>query len=694
MIRRLICAAIVCAAAVVRAQQIELPSPEEMRALAEREMSTADPENRFRLQIVAGRYDEALQSLRASRSAANIRWEIYASAKRLERDGTPFDDAFRQSFREVMRGLDDATAYRVSWSLGTSPIALQNAFRNAKTPIERLRAFLGVDAYTRFAPLTPALIEEDDARRYVIEKERLVDKICAIIVRPRGEGRRPALLNFSIYADPGLKLDEARRNASNGYAAVMGFTRGKACSPGTAVTYEHDGADAAALIDWIAAQPWSDGRVGMYGGSYEGGTAWGAAKRMPKALKGIMTGAPVAPGLDVPMEGNVFWNFVYPFPFYTTNNKTLDNATYGDSARWQRMEAEWYRTGRAYRDLEKIDGTPNPGFAKWIAHPSYDAYWRAMIPQGEEYARIGIPVLTTAGYYYGGPGAAVHYFSEHTRHRPNAEHYLLIGPYDHVRGHSGTISVLGTKTTTRIAGYEIEPAAHIDMGELRYRWFDYVFGRGPKPEILRDKVNYEVMGANAWKHAPSIGKMAASKLRIPVARQVLTVDLADRSDAGREVPGGSVIDKVIDTANAVKIVSDPIGKPAEIAGLFSGRLDFITNKRDFDFQVTLYELTPSGEVVLLAPYWSRASTNGHPAERRLLKPGKRQRLDFTSIRLIGRRMQAGSRIVAVIGVIKEPGRQINYGSGKDVSAETIADAGKPLRIEWLGGYIDVPVTHF
>ena len=79
----------------------------------------------------------------------------------------------------------------------------------------------------------------------------------------------------------------------------------------------------------------------MYGGSYEGFTAWATTKRMPKGLKAIMTGAPVAPGIDVPMENNVFWNFVYPWTFYTTNDKALDNATYNDNARWARLNREW-----------------------------------------------------------------------------------------------------------------------------------------------------------------------------------------------------------------------------------------------------------------------------------------------------------------------------------------------------------------
>jgi hypothetical protein len=75
-----------------------------------------------------------------------------------------------------------------------------------------------------------------------------------------------------------------------------------------------------------------------------------------------------------------------------------------------------------------------------------------------------------------------------------------------------------------------------------------------------------------------------------------------------------------------------------------------------------------------------------------LTPGKRERRDFESRRLMSRQLQPGSRVVAVLSVIKEPGRQINYGTGRDVSGETIADAKEPLQIEWFGdSYIVLPV---
>jgi uncharacterized protein len=571
------------------------------------------------------------------------------------------------------------------------------------------------EAYRASAPLNRALVDEDDLRRYVTQKDVLVKtpdgaSVCALVMRPRGASRPlPTLLNFTIYVDPGDNVTNARQTAANGYAAVVGFTRGKACSPDRPVPYEHDGADAAALIDWIAAQPWSDGRVGTYGGSYEGFTQFAAAKHMPKALKALMAGSPAAPGVDVPMEGNVFWNFVYPWPLYTTNAKGADDATYGDTARWRRLDHDWYASGRAYRDLEKIDGTPNPVFDQWIAHPSYDAYWQSLIPYRQDFARIDIPTLITAGYYYGGPGAAVYYFGQLREHAPGAEHYLLIGPYHHIGAQYGVIGLLGNVYGS-LAGLDLDPVAKVDLTELRYQWFDYVLKGASRPSLLEDRVNYQVTGADAWKHAPSLAAMARRSLtlRLGAARSGeayrlsegqpsdafvdLKVDLADRSDADRDAPGGGVVDDAVDTRSGLEWVGDPLPEATEVSGLFSGHLDFVCNKKDFDFEIDLYEQTPPrGKYVQLAPYWARASYVADASRRQLLTPGRRQQLDFRAVRLMSRRLQPGSRLVVVLRVVKERGRQINYGTGKDVSDETIADARVPLEIRWFDdSFIDFP----
>jgi putative CocE/NonD family hydrolase len=691
----------------------------------------------FRLQIVAGQYADATRTLAALRalppdsvspqgSATRVLYEIFARVRQSE--GPPFEAAFQRAFREALGRLDDRTAALVMRALGADPSSMRQTLNGAlegqkgkntiplADAVALIRAYQVEQAFQSFLPLAAPLIAEDDRRRYIIDREvpvRTADgaTVCAMVVRPRSApGPLPALLNFTIYADPGTTLDEARRTASNGYAGVEGLTRGKGCSPDPPVPYEYDGADAAAVIDWISRQAWSDGRVGMYGGSYEGFTQWAAAKHMPKALKALMPSVTAAPGIDVPMEGNIFQTFVYYWPFYTTTNKTLDNAPYNDRARWGRMNHEWYVSGRAYRTLDKIDGTRNPFFDRWLDHPSYDAYWQGMIPYGKEFSRIGIPVLTTTGYYDDGQIGALYYFIQHHENLPGAEHYLVIGPYDHIRGQRGTFNRLGNPLTV-LRGYETDPVAQIDLGELRYQWFDYVFRDGPKPSLLKDKVNYEVMGANEWRHAPSLAAMGNQTLRFhlsaartgdsyrlsprkPAGGAFIPqkVDLADRTDIDRVFPGGGIVDKDLNRWNGIVFVSDPFRKPAELSGLFSGRLDFITPKKDLDFSVELYELTPRGEYVELSFYMARASYVRDRGHRQLLRPGRRQRLDFKSGRLTSRRFQTGSRLVAVLRILKSPGAQINYGTGRDVSDETIADGKEPLDIRWFGdSFIDVPI---
>jgi predicted acyl esterase len=133
-------------------------------------------------------------------------------------------------------------------------------------------------------------------------------------------------------------------------------------------------------------------------------------------------------------------------------------------------------------------------------------------------------------------------------------------------------------------------------------------------------------------------------------------------------------------------------EPTGISGLFSGQLDFVANKKDMDISIALYQQMPDGRYFQLSWYTARASYIKDRSHRALLTPGRRQELMFRNGRLTSRRLEAGSRIVAVLSIVKQPDFQINYGTGKDVSDETIADAKVALQIKWFGdSYLDVPV---
>jgi putative CocE/NonD family hydrolase len=689
-------------------------------------------DNLTRIQIVAGDYRAALstaEQLRAYRASKpegvpvfGLAYEIYAATKAEQAaQKKSLLDALNHVFAERAEKIDDVTsAVAMPFALGALPngvrVRLDPAIARAAespkmqlaTAVDLIRRYAALETYTLIAPELDRLLKEDDARRYLITRDVLVATpdgahICALIVRPRSAGtaRLPTLLNFTIY-ESDLNMFEARRSASHGYAAVEGLTRGKGCSPDAPISHEHDGTDATALIDWISRQSWSDGRVGMYGGSYEGFTQWAAAKHMPKALKAMMPSVTHAPGIDFPTDGGVFANYAYPWPFYTTNTKGLDSATYSDSTRWARLDTIWYKSGRPYRDLAAIDGHPNPIFDRWLSHPSYDAYWQRMIPYRNEFARIDIPILTTTGYYDGGQMGALHTFREHRKYAPRSQHYLVIGPYDHVTGQRGTVSI-GRVVGPVVRGYQLDSAAHIDIGELRYKWFDYVFKGAPKPDVLRDVVNYEVMGGNLWKHAPSISRMANATKSVRLGRTVdQVVDLADRTDvakwgSSRDLldPSSSeraIIDTALNIAHGVVLKSEPLNEATEISGLFSGKLEFIVNKKDFDASIALFEQMPDGKYFQLSYHWMRMSCARDRTRRNLLIPGKPQQIAFEANRLTSRRLAKGSRIVMVIAIIKNPATQINYGTGRDVSRESIADAKEPLRIRWLPTTrVDVPM---
>ena len=700
---------------------------EAMPALAREALSLHQDEDRarylgtrFRLQLVAGQHAQAIESIDALRVLRNdppsqppvfLQYEIHARAKLLQaRDGIPFAQAWRTAFAQHFGTLDDRTALQAEFAFGTSitrvrgdlDAALAKTAGKRRLPlpdaIDLVRAYQVHAAYAALQPVFDDALREDDARRYRIDRDVLVQtpdgaRIAALVVRPATATRLPTLLQFTIYANDHVAWGDAKTMAAHGYVGAVAYSRGKGRSPDAIAPFEYDGGDAAAVIGWIAAQPWSDGRVGMFGGSYNSFAQWAALKHRPPALKAIATSASAAPGIDIPMEGNVFLNFMYPWPLYTASSRWLDDARYNDSARWAKLDHDAYASGRAYGERPAIDGSANPVFAKWLQHPAYDGYWQAMIPQGEAYAGIDIPVLATTGYFDGAQAGVLHYFREHLRHRPNADHTLVIGPYEHVTMQSGV--------PPTVQGYTPDAVARINLQALRLAWFDHVLKGGPKPELLAGRVNWQAMGADAWRHADTLETMATrmqSLCLAPgaaadayalsatpqpgiVARQ--RVDFSDRTDAGW-TPPQHVVNTELDPHLGLVFVGDALTQDMELAGPLGGVLDFTLNKRDVDLAIGVYELNAEGQYLDLAWWLQRASYSEDRRQRRLLQPGTPQRLIVKDTRVIGRKLAAGSRIVVTLGVSRQPDRQLNLGSGKDPSIEGIEDAGEALEIHWRG----------
>lgn len=684
------------------------------------------PNDLFRLQMAAGQYDKAIGiigELRKTSKEKNsgllfLQYEFYARAK-LKKEA--FEDAFSHLFEERLRQMDDKDALSVSTAfvsrngIGEYRSGLERSLAglrdslSVREAIDLCKSYFVLEVFKHIEPVSVRLLEEDDKRRYIIEDSVMIKTaegftLSAVVVRKREViAPQPAALFFFMYANTVQGIYEAKQSASYGYVGVVADVRGKRLSPDEVAPYENEAKDVNAVIDWISRQTWNNGKVGMYGGSYSGFAQWAAVKNMHPAIKTIVPYAAAIPGLGVPMENNVFINANYGWAFYVTNNKYLDNQVYNDPHRWNQMQDNWYSTGKAYNKIDSIDGTPNPWLQKWLKHPAFDQYWQNMIPYKQEYARINIPVLSITGYYDDGQISAIQYLKEHYKYNPQANHYLIIGPYDHFGAQRGGYPVL--------RDYQVDPVALISTRDITYKWLDYILKDGEKPDILKDKINYEVMGANVWKHAASLDQLndkavsfyltdikSAGGFKLtskkPVERKTLyqEVDFKDRKTSNNEYYPYPIIKEELDRSNGLFFVSDPLTENMSISGTFSGKLKASINKKDMDIGVVLYEIMPDGKYFCLSYYLGRASYADDMSVRKLLVPGKVETIPFERTRMVSRQLSKGSRILVVLNINKNAGAQINYGTGKDVSEETIADAKEPLKIRWYNdSFIKIPL---
>jgi putative CocE/NonD family hydrolase len=685
----------------------------------------------FRFQMLSGDNAGAIQSIEKLRvlSSSNdpnsevafIQYYLYAKTKEQETAGRQeFGQLFDRFFNEAIKKLDDKKELYVSTAfISPNGIAAmkqewERNFEKSKNKdsleldvaMTLCNDYLLYQVFREIEPISISLLKAEDNRRYIIEDSILISygqaKIWAVSVRSKAIiTPQPTALQFTIYA--GNDYYYAKFAAAHGYAGVIAFTRGKGLSPDSIEPYEHEVTDVNVVIEWITRQPWSNKEVGMYGGSYNGFTQWAATKHLHPALKTIVPYVAALPGLGLPMENNVFLNANYGWAFYVTNNKYLDNQIYYGSTRWSEMQQRWYESGVAYKRIDSIDGTPNKWFQRWIGHPDFDQYWQRMIPYRLDYARINIPVLTITGYYDDGQISALHYLSEHYKYNKNANHYLIIGPYDHFGAQRGG--------TPYLRGYAVDSVALINTQEITFAWFDFIFKGGKKPDLLQDKINFEVMTANRWMHAPSLEKMGNSVINFylsdagsadhrslvekkPSAIVAMSqlVDLKDRTTINNDYYPNPIIRNNYGLSGGLSFISAPLTQSVIVAGQFSGILKVRINKKDMDVGMTLYEVLPDGRYFSLAYFLGRASYAADMSKRKLLTPGKIETIPVQRSRLVCKRIEKGSRLLLVLNVNKNSFAEINYGTGKNVSDETISDAEESLKIEWFNdSYIRIPV---
>jgi len=492
--------------------------------------------------------------------------------------------------------------------------------------------------------------------------------------------------------------------ASHSYVFALVDVRGRGNSAGDFEPFAQEPHDGHDVVEWLAQQPFCDGKVAMWGGSYAGFDQWATAKELPPHLSTIVPAAAAHPPLDYPSLDNV--GETYDLQWFTfTSGKASQQNLFGDSKFWRTKFLDAYKKHIAFSTLDSFVGNPSKNFQRILSHPTADAYYDAMVPTPEQFKKISLPILTITGQYDGDELGAMTFYRDHmTNASPEAraKHFLIIGPWDHA----------GTRTPTdEVAGVKFGPGAIVDLNDLHRQWYDWTMKNGPKPQFLKNQVAYYLLAAGntgatgEWKYTDNFANLIANPktfyldskngdangvFRSGSLTEKQPNEGADQyvndpmdTSRGENVEGVEPKDKTaaIDQSFALCIGkdglvyhSDPFPKETPLVGCPKVSLWVSIDTPDTDLQADLYEIQPDGTSIALWNDIRRLRYRESLREAKLVKPGEIVKCDFSLGLFVARRLMKGSRLRLVVYSPNSIFWQKNYNSGGVVADETAKDA--------------------
>lgn len=489
--------------------------------------------------------------------------------------------------------------------------------------------------------------------------------------------------------------DRAMYFASHGYVYALVDVRGRGNSEGAFEPFANEGRDGYDVVEWLAKQSYCDGKVAMWGGSYAGFDQWTVAKEFPPHLSTIVPAAAAHPGVDFPFQYNIFYPYDMQWLTFTSGH-TGNSSTFGNDAFWREKSREMYRTHSAFEEYDKLIGNPSPVFQKWLEHPTPDAYYDAMVPSPEQYQKLSLPILTITGHYDGDQPGAFTFYKRHMEYgsaETKAKHYLIIGPWDHA----------GTRTPKReMGGLKFAEASALDLNKLHSEWYDWTMKTGSKPDFLKKRVAYYVMGEETWKYADSLETISNGTLTLFLASYGSARDVfhSGSLQAGRETSSGfdawsydpldnrpgeaepaenpSYLTNQTGIINlfgeGVVYHTDSFSEPVEISGFPKLTVWLTMDVPDTDLGATLYEVLADGSSIMLSGADMRARYRESRREDKLVPAGKPVKYVFDNFTFFSRQVAKSNRLRLVIGSVNSPSSEKNYNSGGVVTKETGKDA--------------------
>ncbi len=449
-------------------------------------------------------------------------------------------------------------------------------------------------------------------------------------------------------------------------------------------------------MEWLADQSWCNGKVAMWGGSYAGFDQWMTLKEFPPHLETIVPAASAHAAIDFPFRKNIL--FPYEIRWLTlTSGLTSNVHLFEENDFWIEKFRELYLQHRPFRELDRVVGNTSSVFQTWMDHPTPDEYWHAMSLTPREYRKIDVPVLTITGHYDGDQPGAMQYYRQHMEHaskRSRDRHYVVIGPWDHH----------GTRTPNReFGGMKFGEASLLDLNRLHKEWYDWTMKDGEKPEFLKERVAYYLMGAEEWRYAKSLDVISKAPMRLYLnsedgqANGVFRSGRLEEEPPKESDPDHYVYDPLdirpadlervhveaylTDQRYALNLFgnglvyhSSPFEEETEITGYIRLAVWISLDVPDTDFVVTLAEIMADGSHLHLTRDLLRARHRSSLRVEDLVTPGEINLYEFDGFTFFSRRVAKGSRLRLLLQSPNSIFIQKNYNSGGSVVDESEKDA--------------------